>query len=104
MSEEVILDSMHTHQGAPEAHRAQANRDELVERIARAVREDGTVEPLKGMLLHRSSSPTESVHGKSAPAFCVIAQGSKEVLLGNNRSSLPRAPDHAGNHLPAPDG
>jgi AraC-like DNA-binding protein len=68
-----------------EAHRAQASRDELVERIARAIREDGTVEPLEGLHLNRSSSPTEPVHGVSKPAFCVIAQGSKEVLLGDHR-------------------
>jgi len=85
MSEEVTMGSMNPQQVEREAHRAQANRDELVERIARAIREDGTVEPLKGLHLHRSSSPTESVHGVSDPAFCVIAQGSKEVLLGDNR-------------------
>jgi AraC-like DNA-binding protein len=67
-----------------EAGRALANREELVERIARAVREDGTVEPLKGLHLRRLSSPTESVHGVSIPAFCVIAQGSKEVYLGED--------------------
>ena len=31
-----------------EADRAQAGREELVERIARAIRADGTVEPWKG--------------------------------------------------------
>jgi AraC-like DNA-binding protein len=66
-----------------EAQRAQASRDELVERIAQAIREDGTVEPLEGLHLNRSSSPTEPVHGVSKPAFCVIAQGSKEVRLGD---------------------
>ena len=85
MSEEVTMDSMNLQQVEREAHRAQANRDELVERIARAVREDGTVEPLKGLHLHRSSSPTEPVHSVSDPAFCVIAQGSKEVFLGDER-------------------
>jgi len=68
-----------------EAHRAQANRDELVELIARAIREDGKIEPLKGLHLNRSSSTTESVHSVSDPAFCVIAQGSKEIFLGNER-------------------
>jgi AraC-like DNA-binding protein len=69
-----------------EEPRAQAGRDELAERIARAVREDGTVEPLEGLHLARaSSSPTEAVHGVSTPAFCVIAQGSKEILLGDDR-------------------
>jgi AraC-like DNA-binding protein len=85
MSEEVTVASMAFQQAEREEHRAQANRDELVERIARAIREDGRVEPLKGLHLHRSSSPKESVHSVSAPAFCVIAQGSKEVFLGNER-------------------
>jgi len=85
MSEEVAMDSMNPQQVEREAYRAQANRGELVERIARAIREDGRVEPLKGLRLHRSSSPTESIHGMSNLAFCVIAQGSKEVLLGDTR-------------------
>jgi AraC-like DNA-binding protein len=69
----------------PGARRAQASRGELVECIARAICEDGTVEPLKGLHLRRSSSPTECVHGVSDLSFCVIAQGSKEILLGNHR-------------------
>ena len=68
-----------------EAHRAQANGDKLVELIARAIRQDGKVEPLKGLHLHRSSSSLESVHSVSDPAFCVIAQGSKEIFLSNER-------------------
>jgi AraC-like DNA-binding protein len=79
------MDSMNPQQVEREAHRAQANRDELVERIARAVREDGTVEPLPGLRLHRSSWPKAPAHSVSDPAFCVIAQGSKEVFLGNER-------------------
>jgi len=79
------MDSRSLQQVEREAHRAQATRDELVERIARALREDGKVEPLKGLHLNRSSSPTESVHTLSDPAFCVIAQGSKEIFLGNER-------------------
>src|SRR5918911_3248242 len=72
-------------QSAREAHRAQASRDELVERIARAIRKDGTIEPLEGLRLRRASSPTELGHGVSYPALCVIAQGSKEILLGEDR-------------------
>ena len=68
-----------------EADRTQAYRDELVERIARAIGKDGRVEPLRGLRLNRASSPTELVHGVSYPAFCVIAQGSKEVFLGDDR-------------------
>jgi hypothetical protein len=51
------MDSMHHQQVERETHRAQASRDELVELIRQALREDGTVEPLKGLHLHRSSSP-----------------------------------------------
>jgi len=68
-----------------EADRAQANRDELTERIAQAIRHDGTIEPLKGLYFNRASSPSECIHSVSIPAFCVIAQGSKEVLLGSDR-------------------
>ena len=85
MREEVTMDSMDPQQAEREAHRAQANREELVERIARTIREDGRVEPLKGIRLHRFSSPTESLPGLSDPAFSVIAQGSKELYLGEER-------------------
>jgi AraC-like DNA-binding protein len=82
---QVTMDSMNSQQGEREAQRAQASRDELVERIARAVRQDGRVYPLKGLSLHRESSTKELVHSVSVPAFAVIAQGSKQVLLGDDR-------------------
>jgi AraC-like DNA-binding protein len=72
-------------QSADVIDRAHAKREELVERITRAIREDGTVEPLPGVRLRRASAPTELGHGVSDPAVCVIAQGSKEVRLGENR-------------------
>jgi AraC-like DNA-binding protein len=37
-----------------------------------------------GLWLLRQSLPTPKDHGVSSPAFCVIAQGSKEVLLGGD--------------------
>ena len=77
--------SMTTHQIEHKTNRAQARRDELVALIARAIHEDGTVEPLKGIRLHRFSSPTESLPGLSDPAFSIIAQGSKELYLGEER-------------------
>src|SRR6185369_418374 len=61
------------------------HREELADRIARAIPEDGAIEPLKGLHLNRSSTPTEPLHGVTRPSFCVIAQGSKEVLLGDSR-------------------
>jgi AraC-like DNA-binding protein len=83
-SEEAAMDLMNHQQSEREARRAQAGRDELVERVARAVREDGAVEAPGGLSLLRRSSPTPKDHGVSSPAFCVIAQGSKEVLLGDD--------------------
>ncbi|RYG33593.1 AraC family transcriptional regulator, partial [bacterium] len=68
------------------------NREELAERIARAFRVDGTVQPLDGLHLNRVSRPTERVHGVSKLAFCVIAQGGKEVYLGDR--SYPYDEDH----------
>src|SRR3712207_6729531 len=78
------MDLMNHQQSARGAHRARASRDELVELVARAVREDGAVEAPGGLRLLRQSSPTPKDHGVSSPAFCVIAQGSKEVLLGDD--------------------
>ncbi len=42
------MDMMIHPQTEREAQRVQANREELVERIARAIREDGPAQPLKG--------------------------------------------------------
>jgi AraC-like DNA-binding protein len=79
------MDLINDPQAKREADRAQANRDELAERISLAIRRDGKIEPLKGLHFNRSSSPSAPCHAVSIPAFCVIAQGSKEVFLGNDR-------------------
>jgi hypothetical protein len=79
------MDSINPQQAEAKAHRAQSNRGELIERLTRAVRQDGRVEQLRGLRFNRASSPTDLVHGVSLPAFCVIAQGSKEVFLGDDR-------------------
>jgi AraC-like DNA-binding protein len=78
------MDLMNRPSSERKARMTQAGRDELVERVARAVREDGTVEAPGGLSLLRQSSPTPKEHGVSSPAFCLIAQGSKEVLLGDD--------------------
>jgi AraC-like DNA-binding protein len=72
-------------QTAREAHVVRAHHEELVERIARAIPADGTAEPFSGLRLNRVSAPTGPLYGVSEPSLCVIAQGSKEVLLGDNR-------------------
>jgi len=68
-----------------ERFRMQANREELVDLILRAVPEDGAKEPIEGLVLRRTSSPTEGGRGVSQPTLCVVAQGSKEFLLGQER-------------------
>ncbi|MET0752789.1 MAG: AraC family transcriptional regulator, partial [Pyrinomonadaceae bacterium] len=61
----------------------QSSREELIERMTRAVPEDKVIEVFPGLFLARSSRLTERLHSVFKPAFCVIAQGSKQVLLGD---------------------
>ena len=68
-----------------ETRRAQANKEELVDCMAQAMRKDGASEPMPGLHLQRNSSPRVSIHGLDGPGLCVVAQGSKEVLVGDNR-------------------
>lgn len=65
--------------------RTQADKEELVERLTRAITEDGRIEPINGLYLNRASCPTELAHGLTSVSFCVIAQGSKEICLGEER-------------------
>jgi AraC-like DNA-binding protein len=78
------MDSTNRHQSEREAQKAQAHREELVERLMQALPEDGSAEPLEGLLLSRASAPTRLGHSVFFPAFCVTAQGRKEILLGNS--------------------
>src|SRR5688572_16135150 len=65
-----------------DAQRTRSNREELVERIERELPEDGLLEAFPGFLLARSSKPTGSLNDVYQPAFCFVAQGAKQVLLG----------------------
>ena len=65
-----------------EEQRIQSNKEELVERIAQALPEDGTWDVSPSFRLARSSRPTEPIHAMYQPAFCVVAQGRKQALLG----------------------
>jgi len=67
-----------------QARRMQANQEELADRIARALPHDGAVEPQPGLHFRRHSRLAERVYGFYEPAFCVIAQGSKDILLGED--------------------
>jgi AraC-like DNA-binding protein len=62
--------------------RVQMGREELVERIGRIASEDGALEVFPGFFLARSSKQTESVHSIYQPAFCMVVQGGKRALLG----------------------
>lgn len=73
------------HRPERETQRQRADREELVERIARAVPRDGRAEPLKGLHLYRHSTTTEKLYGIAQPCFCVIAQGCKEVYVAEER-------------------
>lgn len=65
-----------------DAERVKTNREELIERIGRTVSEDGAQEVFPGFSLARSSKPSESLHNVYQPAFCLVAQGRKRALLG----------------------
>lgn len=68
-----------------DALRMQANRDELAQRIMRAVPQDGARVAQSGLHLFRFSAPTQPAHVVHEPTFCVIAQGSKVILVGDKR-------------------
>ncbi|MBI1332660.1 MAG: AraC family transcriptional regulator [Armatimonadetes bacterium] len=65
--------------------RDQTNREEFVERLARMMTADGVEEPQPGLRLARASKPTDRTFGVSRPSVCVIAQGAKEIFLGDIR-------------------
>lgn len=69
---------------ARQAGRMRANQQELADRIAHALPHDGALEIQPGLHFRRHSQPTEPVYASSPPSFCVIAQGSKEILLGDD--------------------
>lgn len=83
--EEVLMDVINHQQVEREAQWMQANREELVERIARASRADGTTQPLPGLHMYRHSVSLEQVYSTVEPSLCLVAQGSKEFLLGESR-------------------
>jgi len=67
------------------SERHERNRKELATLIAKALPHDGQAEVLRGVFVFRSSLMTQPVYGVTDPAFCVIAQGAKEVIIGEKR-------------------
>lgn len=72
-------------EGGPKARRAEATREELTECIAEAVSEEERPQPLEDLFLRRYSTSGGPIYGVSKPSLCVIAQGRKEILLGDSR-------------------
>ena len=64
------------------AERVEGDLAELAERIARALPGDGAIEVQPGVHFRRTSTPGQRVHGVCEPQLCVMAQGSKVILLG----------------------
>ena len=64
-------------------NRLDAGRKELAERITAAFTGLGLLEIFPGIGIARACSPTHPLHSVFTPAFCVIAQGSKKVMLGD---------------------
>ena len=62
----------------------QANRQELIKRSPAPFRKMGSFNLWKGFSWQAPSVARQHVHSVVRPSFCVIAQGSKEILLGGN--------------------
>jgi len=70
---------------AHEKSRSETRRNELVDQIARFIPQDGAIKPIKDLYLFRVSSPGEPIHSVYKPSLCVVAQGSKEFFLNDER-------------------
>ena len=78
--------SKHTsHQLAQDIRRAEIRRNELIDLIARAIPQDGAIEPIKGLYLFRVATPGGPIHSVYKPSLCVVVQGSKEFFLNDER-------------------
>src|SRR3982750_1438262 len=67
-----------------ESRNVEADRDELAERIARALPQDGLAEPQPGVHVSRFSRTNDRAHVVLEPCFCVIAQGAKTLTIGGD--------------------
>jgi len=63
----------------------EAARSALVERIARwTAEQDHLLTPIPALTLRRYEAPTEPTSYMHEPSICMVAQGSKRVLLGED--------------------
>lgn len=66
-----------------EQRKMQINREELIERMTRIASENSLLELYPGIFIYQSTKPSENDIYVLKPAFCVIAQGSKDVILND---------------------
>ena len=64
------------------AGRVETAREEIVERMSRLLPEDGRIAFAPGLLLIKSSVPSEPVQSLFQPSFCFVAQGRKRASVG----------------------
>lgn len=65
-----------------QTQRIENNREELIERVAQLLPEDGAREAAPGFFIARLSQPTEA-RAVYEPAFCGVIQGGKRALLND---------------------
>jgi len=61
------------------------NRQALAEIVGQHCLNEGANKIVEGLQFFRHSNPTQPTHGLYTPSICVIAQGAKEVQLGDDR-------------------
>jgi len=71
-----------TQQAVRNAGRIETAREEIVERMSRLLPEDGRIDFAPGLLLIKSSVPSEPVQSLFQPSFCFVAQGRKRASVG----------------------
>jgi len=79
------MSEMNHHEMEYIEERLQSSRSELTTQIASHQKEDGEIQVLDGVYLARLSRPLNRMHSVLKPSFCVIAQGSKVVFMGDRR-------------------
>jgi len=62
---------------------AQEQRAELIDRLSLACLKDGGTDVARGLQFYRYSQPTQPTHGVYLPSLVLIAQGAKQVQLGD---------------------
>jgi len=80
-----MMNKQPSHPLVHEKYRSGTRRNELVDQIARFIPQDGAIQPIKDLYLFRVSSPGEPIHSVYKPSLCVVAQGSKEFFLNDER-------------------